>query len=134
MSPVRRWRWSLAVPLVALAALFGMHGLGDHSGAHAFTPGHSAHGAPATTSHHLTEAVAGAVGSGSGTVWGVEHAGPAFLCLAVLLGGAMALALLARAARRTPWLTPRLSRSPRAVSAGRDRDPPTLLALCVCRC
>ena len=121
------------MPLVALAALFGMHGLGDHSGAHA-TPVHSAHGAPATTGHHPTEAVAGVVGSGSRTGWGADLPGPALLCLAVLLGGAMALALLARVARRTPWLLPRLSRSPRAVPAGRDRDPPTPVALCICRC
>ena len=127
MLPVVR-RWAPALALVALAGLFAMHGMGDHTATHAELPG--------TSDHHtmaMTRAAPAEGGSAAAPSTPVGEAGAMALCSAVLAGGALALAWLAlrgRTAapwRRTAWPAERLPRS-------RDPDPPRPLLLGVCRC
>jgi len=130
VPPRDRRLWSAALPLLTLAALFGMHGLGDHTGAHATEVGHHAMamvpGASADTTTPDTPTV-DARDAGSST-------GVAVLCFGILLGAGLALVALARAARRSGWDVPLLARQEAPRPHCRDPDPPSLHVLSVCRC
>lgn len=140
-------RLALAAVAVALFGLMSMHGWGSHTGAHLATPlpgpsdmtaaSHDrAHGdAPATgdatlamdgssqpTSGHPTEAPDGDDGGGL-----------AELCLAILAGFLLGVALLL-GRRRILLARGTLQRWSHPVFIGRDRDPPDLRRLCVIRC
>jgi hypothetical protein len=133
--PVVR-RWTPALALVALAGLFAMHGMGDHTATHAGLPGtstHAGHDLAAMATAPVTE---GQAAEGSVTIdptAPLGDSGAMALCFAVLVGGALGLAWVAlrsratTAGRRTPWPADRVPR-------GRDPDPPRPLLLGVCRC
>lgn len=135
----RRLRWSAAVALLVLAGLFGMHGLSAHGVGHAPAP--LEHGTYAHHSGHAghsmampaPDAPAPDLPSLSAPT---EHGAVAMagLCLAVLLGGLAAWALLRATRRRTSWGLPRLTTVTRPTPRGRDPDPPTPVLLSVCRC
>ena len=136
-----RLRWSVAVPLLVLAGLFGMHGLSAHGVGHAAAPvehgtyaDHTGHSMAMQSADAPTldlpaldlPALSGPTDHGAAAMAG--------LCLAVLLGGIAAWALLRATRRRTPWALPRLTTVTRPTPRGRDPDPPTPVLLSVCRC
>ena len=132
-SPGRR-HWSAAVlPLLTLAALFGMHGLGDHTGAHAAEVGHHAMVMPPPASAGLALAASAdrpsvtPLESGSAT-------GATLLCFGVLVAAGLALLALRRTATRPGWDVPLLARQTAPRPHCRDPDPPSLHVLSVCRC
>jgi hypothetical protein len=119
-----RFRWSLVVPLLVLAGLFGMHGLGDHDAAH-----------PGMTMPSVAEATAVLDAATASPVPADDLSGMAMgLCVAILLGGLMAWLVLAVAGRRTPWALPRVALAPVPVPRSRAPDPPTPSFLSVYRC
>jgi hypothetical protein len=132
----RRWTWSLAAPLLVLAGLFAMHGLGDHSSQHSAV--HTAmampaHGAMSSMTSMTDPAVSDApgvarvsAGDTSGTLMQ--------MCVAVLLGGLVAWLLRVGARRRTSWHVPRQVRVPVPVPRSRAPDPPSPTVLSVFRC
>lgn len=122
--------WSLAVPLLVLAGLFGMHGLGDHADAHSFV--------------HQSMAVPDVTPTGSdvdvllplthGGMSGGMSGGMAACCVAVLLLGLFAGLFRGRTLRRTSWALPRQAWLRAPIPRSRAPDPPTPLLLSVCRC
>ncbi len=132
-SPGRR-RWSAAaLPLLTLAALFGMHGLGDHTGAHAAEVGHHAMAmAPALTAGPTTDSAADVpsmVPLDTGSVVGAT-----LLCFGILVGAGLALLALVLAGVRPGWDAPLLVRQSSPRPHCRDPAPPSLHVLSVCRC
>lgn len=132
-SPGRR-RWSAAaLPLLTLAALFGMHGLGDHTGAHAAEVGHHAMAmAPVLTAGPTPDRSAdlpSVVPPGSGAAMGAT-----LLCFGILVGAGLALLALVLAGARSGWDAPLLVRQATPRPHCRDPDPPSLHVLSVCRC
>lgn len=131
--------------LVVLAGLFGMHGLGNHSGMGTSgmmgSPGGArtemadsaarddatVHDLLTTTAQRIPAAM---VVDASGRV-GMGAAG---MCLAVLVLSLawLVLRLAALRPRPLPWLVARPTRAP--VSRGRDPDPPSLTRLSIQRC
>jgi len=146
-TPAPGARLALAAVAVALFGLMSMHGWGSHTGAHLATPlpgpsdmtavSHDrAHGAnPATGDAALAMEGSSEPASGAPTQApdGQDGGGLLELCLAILAGFLLGVALLLgrrslRLARGTlqKWSLP--------VLIGRDRDPPDLRRLCVIRC
>jgi hypothetical protein len=125
----------------AVAGLFAMHGLGDHGTAHhAAESSHApvpmsgeqpGHLNPAGTSpgevpkSHTRTSVAASGNGGSGS-WG--------LCMAVLAGVLFALAGLRAWGRLPAVVALRLISSVRFAATARERDPPGLAQLSICRC
>ncbi|WP_242498270.1 DUF6153 family protein [Nocardioides glacieisoli] len=141
--------FALAAVAVALFGLLSMHGWGSHTGAHsmgampesanvmiaASDPTRHDHSGRAASAPDTSEQiVAGhAAGWDSGEPVSESGAGVLGLCLAVLAGLLLGVALLlARRGVRIPrtllpaWQPP--------LFIGRDRDPPDLGMLCVIRC
>jgi len=145
-----RARYALVVAALALFGLLSMHGWGTHAGVHAgasHSPAHIAlphgddHAAVLATSHGgqvagdaaATDADTvncenGCGGSGSHGAMGLVG-----LCLAVLGGLVLALALLLLR-RYIPLLRTMLPTFRHPVLLGHECDPPDLLRLCVIRC
>ncbi|HET9421356.1 MAG TPA: DUF6153 family protein [Nocardioides sp.] len=125
----------------AVAGLFMMHGLGDHGTAHhvagsshaavAMSGEQPGHMTPAgTTSGNVPHSptrtsVSAPTDAGSGE-WG--------LCMAVLAGVLFALAGLREWGRLPAMVAPRLVSSVRFTATARERDPPRLVQLSICRC
>lgn len=144
----RRARHALAVVAVALFGLLSMHGWGSHTGAHAMAattpsatvvatgsdPASHGHSEPAASEPDATAHVVASQPAGTGLDEpGDSGAGLLGLCLAVLAGLVLAIALLlTRRGVRIPRTLLPAWRS--AVFIGRDRDPPRLGMLCVIRC
>ena len=144
VTPVFRVRTSLARLLLlagAVAGLFMMHGLGDHGIAHhAAEPSHAAvaesaehpgHTSPAGTTagdapRSPIRTSVSAPADGGSKEWG--------LCMAVLAGVLFALAGLRAWGRRPSVLALRLLSSVRYAATTRERDPPRLVQLSICRC
>jgi hypothetical protein len=145
-SPVR-----LLLLAGALAGLFAMHGLGDHGTAH--HPGPVAVGShhvgaamPAGTSDpssgeqsgHPSSTAVGAMSESSAPARVLAPAesgsGLAGLCMAVLAGVLFALAGLRTWGRRPAGVTLRLVAGLRIAAVARERDPPRLVQLSICRC
>ena len=143
-------RVMLAAVALTLFGLLSMHGWGSHTGGHstAMMPASSTvstvssqaagHGHATMSDHSSREsgshpADASASTSGHEQPGGDPGANLLGLCLAVLCGLLLAIALLwARRGLRIPqWLLPTW---PHSVLIGRERDPPDLLQLCVIRC
>jgi hypothetical protein len=124
-----RLRWSLVTPVLVLAGLFGMHGLGDHS---------TAHPALAMPSHSMAVAATGAMVVGAEAVAALPDDGMSGmgmgLCVAILLGGLVAWLSRAGSGRRTPWALPRAALTSVPVPRSRAPDPPTPALLSVYRC
>lgn len=144
----RRARYALAAVTVALFGLLSMHGWGSHTGAHSMgeTPpranvmiaasdsGGHGHSGPATSEPDASAQVVAAHPAGMDSDEpGESGAGLLGLCLAVMAGLVLGIALLLarRGVRIPPTLMPAWQ-SP--VFIGRDRDPPRLRMLCVIRC
>lgn len=140
----------------ALAGLFAMHGLSDHGTAHpvsgpagaharaAMTDAatglgalkHSGTGAHVVASTHDT---ASAITSSAAT--GAAHAanatgdaGATVLCFAVLASAFVALARLLASGELLPWFEGVAATGVALVATGRERDPPSLVALSIRRC
>ena len=128
--------------VLVLAGLFGMHGLGEHSGGHGAmsmavdAPSSTVH--PAGHTHAMAATPGDAAALGSAPVisapGGSTYGGLATVCLAVLLGGLVMFLLLGSARRRTPWLLPRQVVAPVPLPRSRAPDPPSPVLLSVCRC
>jgi hypothetical protein len=141
--------YALAAVAIALFGLLSMHGWSSHTGAHSMrpmpesanimiaggTPIHRDHtGRAASAPDTSGKVVAGhPAAMDSGKPVGESGAGVVGLCLAVLAGLLLGIALvLKRRGVRVPrtllpaWQPPLL--------IGRDRDPPDLGMLCVMRC
>lgn len=144
ISGARGARYVLVVAALALFGLLSMHGWGTHAGTH----GESGH-APTLVAvhgkgHHTTHAdssiapvAAAAVGDANPAACdggcGDTGTGLAGMCLAILSGLVLALAMIARRRRiRLLWAALKAQRY--LVSLGREPDPPDLLRLCVIRC
>lgn len=133
-TPVGGARTSLVRLLLlagAVAGLFAMHGLGDHGTAH--SGAESAHATvamsamPADTHSDARPgtmvSVPGGVGSGAMT-----------LCMAVLAGVLFALAGLRAWGRLPAKVGARLPAGITFSATARERDPPRLVQLSICRC
>lgn len=128
MPQTAPFRWSLVAPLLVLAGLFGMHGLGDHSGAH--DPG-------TTMPDHVSWTTAAATAGlpALTSLPGHDMSGMATgLCVAILLGGLVAWLVRDPERRRTAWSLPRQALATRPVPRSRAPDPPTPAFLSVYRC
>ena len=130
MTP--RLRWSLVTPVLVVAGLFGMHGLGDHDAAHDAM-------APMAAMTSLTSGVVDAAApTAHQAAASASHDGMAGmampLCVAILLGGLLAAYVVAVAGRRTPWALPRLAPARAPSPRSRAPDPPTPALLSVYRC
>ena len=144
----RSQRYALASVAVALLGLLSMHGWGSHTGAHSMEampesanviiaagdPTRHNPSGPAAGEPDTSEQVGAGhpAGMDSGKPVGESGAGVLGLCLAVLAGLLLGIALLLeRRGVRIPrtllpaWQPPLFS--------GRDRDPPDLGMLCVIR-
>lgn len=127
-----------------------MHCLGSHTGGHAralapassavstHAGGYTGHGHSSTTDDASKESDSQAADRSASTGGqekpdGDPGASLGGLCLAVLCGLPLAMALLVarRRIRIPPWLLPSWTHP---VFMGRERDPPDLLQLCVIRC
>ena len=142
-------RYALAAVAVALFGLLSMHGWGSHTGAHtmgatppsaniaiaASGPISHDHSGPAASDPVTSEPIVAGhpVGMSSEEPIGENGAGLLGLCLAVLAGLVLGIALLLvrRGVRIPRTLLP--AWQPR-LFIGRDRDPPSLGMLCVIRC
>ena len=127
----------------AVAGLFAMHGLGDHSTAHSGTaavamtgeqrghisPGPMTEDSSATAGAH-GDALAGTTVSAPGGA-GSSATG---LCLAVLAGVLFALAGLRAWGRLPAMVALRPPAGTRFGATARERDPPRLVQLSICRC
>lgn len=163
-ATTRGERWALVAVAVALFGLMSMHGWGSHSAQpvpvaddrvahphasdHGFvadppgevvtpriTPEHgTTHGTVASDSGARTAAkdAAGSSASSPGNGHG-DHGGLVELCLAILVGLVLTALLWVRH-RGVHALSSWLPSWPLPSLAGRDRDPPDLLRLCVVRC
>jgi hypothetical protein len=140
--------FALAAVAVALFGLLSMHGWGSHTGAHSMEAMQSANvmiaasdpvrhdhsGRAASALDTSGQIVSGhPVGMDSAKPVGESGAGAFGLCLAVLAGLLLGIALLLeRSGVRIPrtllpaWQPP--------LFIGRDSDPPDLRMLCVIRC
>lgn len=136
----RGTRLALAAVAVALFGLMSMHGWGSHAGAHPMGAGSQSVmpvldqvGAHAPTSVAVDDSDGSMAGHQSQAPDGDEGGGLLGLCLAILTGLIVGVALtLARRGIRI--LSSLLPTWPSLVRYGRDRDPPDLLRLCVIRC
>ncbi|MBA2560152.1 MAG: hypothetical protein H0V07_09755 [Propionibacteriales bacterium] len=129
--------------LVALAGLFGMHGLDTHGAAGADAMSHPAMtSSPANTLGAADQALSDTVHEASATVAGAAvtfgpsamDKGMVGMCMAVLSLALLALLLLLRRMPNSPslWVLARPVRAPSY--RGRDPDPPSLFALSTQRC
>jgi len=136
----RGTRLALVAVAVALFGLMSMHGWGSHAGAHPMGAGSQGvmpvmnHiGANTPASMAVDDSDGAVAGHQSQAPDGDEGGGLLGLCLAILAGliVGVALALTRRGIRVLSSLLPTW---PSPVRYGRDRDPPDLLRLCVIRC
>lgn len=145
-----RARYALVVAALALFGLLSMHGWGTHAAMHAeasHSPAHGAlphdedHASVLTTSHpgQVASEAAAMDADAVGCDNGCDEPGPGGgmglvgLCLAVLGGLVLGLALLVLR-RRIRLLRAMLPTFQHPVLLSRERDPPSLLRLCVIRC
>jgi len=136
-GPERTTVVRLLMLLVTLVGVFAMHGLSDH-GASA----HTAMAAPADsmsmthggTDDQLAPMSSESVETAGQDPTGHSGLGLAGLCLAILAAAVLGFTFLRRRVMTylSSW-SPRVGR-PRPRSAGRDRDPPDLVRLCIQRC
>jgi hypothetical protein len=141
--------YALAAVTITLFGLLSMHGWGSHTGAHSMratpesanimiaggTPIHHDYSGRAATAPDTSgQIVAGHPGGmDSGKPVGESGAGVFGLCLAVLAGLLLGIALvLERRGVRIPRTL--LPAWQPLLFMGRDRDPPDLGMLCVIRC
>lgn len=143
--PVAGARTSLVRLLLlggALAGLFAMHGLGDHGTAHSGAePAHAMVAMSTGPAGHMSEdnsAAAATRGDARvGTMVSVPGgvaSGAMALCMAVLAGVLFALAGPHAWGRRPAIVGTRLPVGITISATARERDPPCLAQLSICRC
>ncbi len=134
-TPTKHTRGGLlggAALLLVLLGVIAMHGLGGHAAGHG-APAADHTGASVTVGGHQHVAPEPVAGASAHLATSPEpHSAWTALCLAVL-AGAVLLALRGRAGVVVRG-TSRRPAAPSPVPGRRDRDPPSLLVLSVCRC
>ena len=134
----------------ALAGLFVMHGLSDHGAAHPASGPVGAHARAALTDaatgpggldHTLTRAPGVTASHGTATAPSAASAAPAAsdfgmmtLCFAVLASAFVAFARIRPSGEVLPWFEGAAVAGVALVDNGRERDPPSFVALSIRRC
>lgn len=127
----------------AVAGLFAMHGLGDHGAAHSGTAAvamsgeQMGHGSPGPVEEHAPAAQATHDDAPAVTRFVARaDAGSSVmgLCMAVVAGVLFALSGLRAWGRLRAMVAPGSHACTRFAATARERDPPRLVQLSICRC